>query len=702
LFDKLKYYIIRKTMPEELPEGMIERGTHLHHEVEPVMPEMVGKEKGARFKREAIKRTVMTALGVKMVGEIGPAIEKLESKPLKEILRSQRATTEELIKTSRGRDSLLKRNELLISLVASGDLKEKEEKVANKLINSIGRLIEKTREPEKAPEAAERPTAAEEEMISELRKIREAEERREVVLKLRPEEETALGWTKMIIDNWFVLEKVTSEEMQEVDKKDFDFKTILSGLREVPAKEGISHPELSNFLEREYPNGVYLKERLELVIEAFRRLHNRKMEVLKAQGGLSKLGAVQVESALKPELEVAVTNLRPRDWYVLSHLDELFRDFNEIKSNKELTLPVDGTIQKWREIKSQTMYWDDIEGGYKQEKLKGYPCSLAEALQSERYMARLRSEITKQIKSKRAEQVAFDILTVTLSLPCWDRVRWKQKGKNEDRDLMWFDWKRVLRFRQMRPCGPYDTVGGFWAYHEQDEKMEEGKRKKILTRNRDRAIFKYYLMKVVPDGTILGDFFSSTAAKDRKTNKWKRLSDYDSLKKIPWLDPKTFLLEEEIYAGYFGYSMPIAAGIVETIRQRDWKPEDLMLIKTWEKLADLTVRLPHFSPSFNIRPKNEQRELTMRFRRALARGILWTGSYLAQPEPGQTGTGTFSRGEVYGGIGERGILDAMGAAGFLDKGNLNRLRSEIDEFEFHTRGRGGWLDILTRGRRAGR
>jgi len=164
LFDKLKYYIIKKTMPEELPEGMREGGAHLHHEVEPVMPEMVGKEKGVRFKREATKRTVMTALGAKRVSEIGPAIEKLESKPLQEILRSQRATTEEFIKTPRGRDSLLKRNELLINLVASGGLNEEEEEVANKLINSIGRLIEKTREPEKPPEAAERLTEAAERM----------------------------------------------------------------------------------------------------------------------------------------------------------------------------------------------------------------------------------------------------------------------------------------------------------------------------------------------------------------------------------------------------------------------------------------------------------------------------------------------------------------------------------------------------------
>lgn len=716
-------------MAEELPEGMKERGTHLHHEVEPVMPEMFGEEKGARQRFTPAKRTVMSALGVKKVGEIDPAIEKIESKPLKEALLRQKLIPEQEIKTPEGRDKQLKRNELLRTLIISGDLTPEEEKVAKRFIRSIGRLIEKTGEPEKSPEAAERLTTAEEKMISELEKIREAGERREVVLKLRPEEETPLGWTKMIIDNWFALEKVTSEEMQEIDKKDFDFKTILSGLREVPAKEGIPHPKLSNFLEREYPEGVYLKERLELVVEALRRLHNRKVEVLEAEGGLAKLGAVKAESALKPELEVAVANLRPRDWYVLSHLDDLFPEFDEIKSNKELAFPVDEAIKIWKQIRKQRI----IDGN--QERAEGYPCSLKEVLQSERYMARLRAEIAKRVKSQRAEQVAFDILTAALSFPCWDRLRWKQKGKQEDRDLMWFDWKRVLRFRQMRPCGPHDTVGNFWAYEEQDDdeilernipdEQERAKRKKILVRNKNRAIFKHHQAGRVPDGTILGDFFSSTAVKDKMRGRevLRRLSDYPSLKEIPWLDPDRFLLEEEMYAGYFGYSIPIAAGIVEVIRQSDWKPEDLMTIKMWERLADLTVRLPHFSPAFNSPvlmrkaievarqdPRlNERRalllvqnELIMRFRRALARGILWAGSYLAQPEPGLTGRGAFSRGEVYGGFGEKGILDAMGAAGFLNKEHLDRLYSEIEEFKFHTRGRGGALDILIRGRRATR
>jgi len=199
---------------------MRERGTHLHHEVEPVMPEMFGKEKGTRFKREATKRTVMTALGVKRVGEIKPAIEKLESKPLKEILRSQLATTEEFVKTPRGRDSLLKRNEQLIDLVAGGDFTKEEEKIANKFVDSIGRLIEKTREPEKPPEAAERLTEAAEKMAGAA-EAQARVARGEAVLELPEGREQQRQYVRAILDRI---------EKSNRDCHDFSISTIVQRL----------------------------------------------------------------------------------------------------------------------------------------------------------------------------------------------------------------------------------------------------------------------------------------------------------------------------------------------------------------------------------------------------------------------------------------------------------------------------------------
>lgn len=516
--------------------------------------------------------------------------------------------------------------------------------------------------------------------------------------------ETVEGWIENILSETFeAMKKGTKEKRGLSAEKMFsEYTAITRALERIPAGMGKSHDDLGRYLAKEYPEGVYLKEKLELVFEALRRVHNRKLEVLAADGGLAKLGAVKGESPLKPELEIEITNIRPVDWYVLAHFDDLFP---EVKGNKELALPVDKVIQIWKRIKSQPIR--KVKGKYKQQALKGCPCSLEEAIRSERNMANLRAKIVELIGSGRAEQVAFDILTDTLSFPCWDRMRWKEKGKLEDRDLMWFDWKRVLRYRAYRPSGPHDNVGCFWAYEEQDEKIssnaipnrrERKKRERHLRRNKERAIFIYKQTGEVPDGTILGDFFSSTSIEDK--GEQKRLSDYKSLKDVPWLDPERFMFEEETYAGYFGYPIPIAQGIVEMVKKQDWDPEDLKSIKFWEGFIDLTVRLPHFSPSFNTKSRREQYELIMRFRRAAIRGIFWTGSYLAKIEPGWKGRGSFSKEDVYGSLGEEGILDKIRASGVLDKKHYSRLRNEIMNFKFHARGRGGPLDILLRGRRA--
>lgn len=197
-------------MPEELPEEMIEKGTHLHHEVGPVMPEFFGEERGVRFKREATKRSVRTALGAKRAEEITPAIEKLKSAPLQEILRRQLATTEQELKTPEGPQILLKRNELLRDLIAKGELEEGERKIADKLIDANARLLEKF---EKVPVELPKKEVGLEAAISrhdrlqaEIRKLEadlgklkeeETEERlriqAELVRKLKEQEEEAKG-----------------------------------------------------------------------------------------------------------------------------------------------------------------------------------------------------------------------------------------------------------------------------------------------------------------------------------------------------------------------------------------------------------------------------------------------------------------------------------------------------------------------------
>jgi len=487
--------------------------------------------------------------------------------------------------------------------------------------------------------------------------------------------------------------------------------------------------KLDKSLEKEYPAGVFLKEKLELFLEAMKRLHNRQIEVTRAEGGLEDLGVGKTGEAAAPILKVPFTNIRPVDWYVLIHVDELFPE----STNPENKIDLKSAWESWQEIGKQP-YYEQKRGEWKLKYIKigdwqsNY--KLKNLFQSERVMAEVRNKIIEEVGKKtgnivagiRAENLAHSILTVGLTFDMWDRERWKVKGKQNARDLIWFDWKRIHRFLNLRPAGPADTVGCYWA----DEKLLGKAQKEFEDRARDKRLSPAeakrrldYLEKIKKnkekrvffvrngepsEGTIIGDFFTSTFYEDQEGK--HRLSDNKSLKEIPWLAPGRF--EEETYEGYFTYSMMFAATMDNYIRKLEWKPEELKDRDFWVGLTDVTLRLDHFCPWLIARTRthdnkpirNEEERmaeaawLVLKFRRILARGILWTGSYLAQPHPEKLLTvGTFSRGDVYGesllGVIKTGpgILDAIITSGYLDEENIKEFRREIYGFNFHLKGR---------------
>jgi hypothetical protein len=90
----------------------------------------------------------------------------------------------------------------------------------------------------------------------------------------------------------------------------------------------------------------------------------------------------------------------------------------------------------------------------------------------------------------------------------------------------------------------------------------------------------------------------------------------------------------------------------------------------------------------------ENLKIILRFRRILAEGIFWTGSYLARANPDASFVrGTFSKNDVYGksllGVfkAEPGILEAIKRSGFLDIENMKELERVVYGLNFHSRGR---------------
>lgn len=503
--------------------------------------------------------------------------------------------------------------------------------------------------------------------------------------------------------------------------------------------KGVKNEALSTALEREYPQGVFLKEKLTLFLETMKRLHNRQIEVIKAEGGLEDLGVGKVGEAAAPILKTPLTNIRPIDWFLLAHIDELFPE----SKSPETKIDLEVAWATWQGIGSHPYLDEQEDDKWKPRKIEigewQSPYQLEDLFQSGAVMAEVRHQITRHIggvAGTRAESLAHSILTVGLTFDMWDRERWKQKGRNDARDLMWFEWKRVERFKEGRPAGPEDTIGCYWAEKRQDERNKktgslstlaverlgnkEAKRRiDLLTKNKNRRIFLTSPPQL-SKGTLIGDFWHSTTIpeikreKDKKTGEEERfvffrtLSYYHSLKEIPWLDPQRF--EEEVYEGYFTYSMLFAAKIEDAINKLEWDPEKQLKNRDfWVGLTDTTLRLGHFCPW--IMPVTEEKNIANitkddadqkkketddhvgEFRRLLARGMFWTGSYLAQPHPEKLlSAGRFSRNEVYGdsfvGIKfEPGILDAIEASGYLDEKGLKELRKEIWEFNFHMKGR---------------
>jgi len=77
-----------------------------------------------------------------------------------------------------------------------------------------------------------------------------------------------------------------------------EYRAITQAIERIPSKLGNRHNELSTYFSREYPEGVYLKEKMKLFFEAITRLHNRKIEVLEAEGAEGRREAVEMMEAL--------------------------------------------------------------------------------------------------------------------------------------------------------------------------------------------------------------------------------------------------------------------------------------------------------------------------------------------------------------------------------------------------------------------
>lgn len=497
------------------------------------------------------------------------------------------------------------------------------------------------------------------------------------------------------------------KRLEEFSKEKLDaIKNAIDAIPPEVDKSTDKDEALSAYLGRE----IRLKEKLGLALEARRRLHNRKIEVVRADGDLKQLG-VGEKIPLAEGIAIPFTNIEAIHWHVLLHFDDLFK--NELGApDPEIAVPVAEAMRRWSEAGEA---WDKpVFGGI----------SFKKALNSAQKIQGLRNAIG-QVVGRRAEEIARDIFAVTMTFGRWDKERKKIGGKNDARDLMYFDLKRAMDFAKLpeslKTAGPEDTIGSYFAEEKQGEiekktikkpdgteieipeetTPEQRRRLKILMGNKgkDRSVFQYSLDKKRPIGHLVGDLWTSNSISIEETRDQngkpviERSNDKEKPKvtlceiaqKYGWKSIPVLQGFEDPYSGYFSYFLNMSESISTLVEKMGWdfEKDGLATPGFWQKTMMLFDRMRIFSPVLNTlnteNPGDAKKieEAVMKWRMVFALGILWDGSHRAKT--GQGMLGILMRTEV-GKLTYRQVRDiyrAIEQSRFLSKEYLKQLKSLV-------------------------
>lgn len=453
--------------------------------------------------------------------------------------------------------------------------------------------------------------------------------------------------------------------------------------KEVSERPEFYSPELSTPQKK-----VYLKEKLELVFDSRRRLHDRKVEIVAAAGNLQRMG-VGEQLPLAKGMAIAFTDISPTNWYVLVHHDELFS--REVPgADREINVPVADALALWQEVGEN---WGQVV-------TPGVPTFDKTTINSDEAMKRLRDAIAGKVGVK-AEQIAYDLFTVSLTFDRWDKYREKLTGSNDPRDLMHFEQKRREDFYEKpRAAGPEDTIGAYFSKLHQGEeglgvnennpdydKKPAGDLKreqlKTLENNSKRSVFKYSLNGTAR-GQIVGDLWEVADAKMSPDSDAPRTPLIEIIhdqrygwKKVPFQQ-----LPDEFYKSYFGYYLSYADRIQKELVNVAWDPKETLTPKFWRDRDNSLSRLGIFSPYLISLPKNEKLLKTAEIKRVFALGVIWTYSDRVQPQKGLLGKifsprrGLLTWGDI------QTIFRSIETSGFLPTNDLRRLRKEVAEYRF--------------------
>ncbi len=383
------------------------------------------------------------------------------------------------------------------------------------------------------------------------------------------------AWVKLVFGSIEKAESVSDRNNQkskegEVEK---EWLAIQRLIEEVPDSLGTRNALLSKYLKKEYPNGVYLKERLEIYLVARRNLMDRYLEIKLSGGSLNAMG-VGREKVPYAGIAYPLTEVRGIDAWTIINAEDIFRDsFSSRSEAREVLANVDAGLSEWfvvgqryntlpenllrpdekkvldkifaRKSDLEELYREEDKGKRRQRKLDkdtywpspedvakvmevGKDIAISEietymsiptfknSLNSTEQTLDLRSRIVKNV-GKNSEETAYKLFSVWLSLSLWDRERSGVQGRSEDRDIMWSDEKRGFDFgKKEREPGVDWTIRRYFAKPDQEfliDKEDADKSKKFAYRREMLAINFERAVFVKPEdysqGEFVGDFLNT-------------------------------------------------------------------------------------------------------------------------------------------------------------------------------------------------
>lgn len=458
--------------------------------------------------------------------------------------------------------------------------------------------------------------------------------------------ENPQAWIRLIFSEMQKAEvPVTDSEASDVENRKI-WERIFESLEQMPDRMGgefrpdpNTQPQLYRLYEhykKDYPEGIYLKEKLIIYVRARRALHNRYEQVLQADGDLQKLGGGE------KQYRSNINNITPDQEMLIIHTDDFWRPDVEgmsLQEQREIAANVDAGWGLWWSV-----------GRRGKSSYPGLSVSFNDTLNSADRLSDLRTQMIALMQRRAmggnaSVELSERLFRIWLTDKMLDPNLKSFAGSPEVRNIMYQERKRLNDYVNQGkdvklewtigryfypPVKPHNILSGGEAVNAEAEYGQDLREKirhnpdvikariSILKRNYQRSAFNQGSIPY-PMGEFVGDRLHSmfvvvpTVEFDQQEGVFKKgivrkkMSTYvvdlqgnyinGGLKSIPFLGGPGFGgLSEDAYSNYFSFFLTTAKDVEDLITRTDYKEEEIkgrdIYVSFKDKAATLGIICP--------------------------------------------------------------------------------------------------------------